>query len=414
MNTTLWKTILFLISICLLAISCCPQVQIKNETTTSTTTNSNTEQQTTPTPTESFIASAIPEASNLHEVTFVFVDHLPDLNTYEGYIVLGGYAGEPGVILNISTGELLSFPNAIEFPPSYHTAIISPDQKEVAYTSWHNDQSQLLVVNIHDEIPNIELRMEEDGQLLRWVDEQSLLLQLDTDTYKVIDTLTGSDYVIGVNLPNRAVPVGVAADYYGQIFSPDMTRVVYLGDGEPEGYIVLWDLENNQKVKAFLSENNPYGGEPVWSFTGEKLILSLDHYDIDQNSVTEELYLVTKDGDIHAITHLSDKFSNLLSIRSFSWSPDDSKVAFWFWYVEKDGNDGARVAVADLITKDLVIYELAITGFPISPVWSPDGKALVVQSKYLGETVTLLLDLQDDYAYVIAGQYRPIGWIEAQ
>jgi Tol biopolymer transport system component len=46
------------------------------------------------------------------------------------------------------------------------------------------------------------------------------------------------------------------------------------------------------------------------------------------------------------------------------------------------------------------------------PVWSPDGRQLLVKSYWDGDLAVLLVDLERRIAFKIADNFRPAGWIK--
>jgi Tol biopolymer transport system component len=157
-------------------------------------------------------------------------------------------------------------------------------------------------------------------------------------------------------------------------------------------------------------------GKPVWSPDGSKFILMGD----------DEFYVVSLNGIVTKLTHMNPTFvqSDLFGEYSgyyYQWSPDGEKVAFWL-----EGKGGTTLAILD--TKSGKIVDtcilaghdtswLGVVTPPYSeshPVWSPDGKNLVVAANFRregGKNDILLVDPDNNVANKITTDKFPVGWL---
>ena len=124
--------------------------------------------------------------------------------------------------------------------------------------------------------------------------------------------------------------------------------------------------------------------------------------------------MITKNGQVSQLTHLYDSFREILNIQNLRWSPDGEKIAFWL----SDGNGNATLMVANANTGDVTNYcilNVFQNKFPIfvpAPIWSPDGKYLMVENRYSADNNNLLiLDLLNNVAFPIAENANPVGWM---
>jgi len=144
------------------------------------------------------------------------------------------------------------------------------------------------------------------------------------------------------------------------------------------------------------------------------------------NELLEELYSVDRDGKITQLTHLLDDYPRVY-IDNFRWSPDGRSIAFWFssWQDDIDLSDdpiGNRyLALLDTttgrVTNTCIHGEndasIGISKYP-APIWSPDGKQVVVQSQISEESFqTVLVDIQQNRAFKIGEDLAPMGWMIA-
>jgi Tol biopolymer transport system component len=120
-----------------------------------------------------------------------------------------------------------------------------------------------------------------------------------------------------------------------------------------------------------------------------------------------------KNGQVRQFTHY-DTFGLILTIESLSWSPDGEKIAFWLY----DGDGNNTLMVADYATGQAVNYcvlNVTETHFPVSvpaPIWSPDGKYLMVENRYaIDKNKLLVVDVSKNIAFPIAENANPVGWM---
>jgi Tol biopolymer transport system component len=128
----------------------------------------------------------------------------------------------------------------------------------------------------------------------------------------------------------------------------------------------------------------------------------------------DEIFIVENDGQVRQLTHLYDTFGMILTIDSISWSPDGKKIAFWL----HDGQGNLTLMVANSLTgevKNYCILNATVTRFPIdvsAPIWSPDGKYLLVENRYTADKSKLLVvDLLNNIAFPIAEMQNAVGWM---
>jgi Tol biopolymer transport system component len=365
----------------------------------------------TPTPSITVLDSS-PTPSKLSDIDqeLTIIDEFPGDGTYEGLLVLRG-SENPGIIFNLATGQVQLFPFDEESEASLGRALVSPDNQKIVYSEPDFDNNARLFT-----IKSFEPGGASNQHILddlwwfveTWTVENRLLLSKECAVYLLLDPENGAREPFHVDLPNQLDPRGQGwgASLYCPVVSPDLSRVVYLGEPDMGAYaiIVLWDLESNQRLLRLTSGNNPWGGEPVWSRDGNSFILTLD------NSTPDELFKVTKNGEVTQLTHLGDIFTKRLIIQSYELSPDNNQIAFWMWYGWDKYVTEQRFAVHNLLTEETTIYNLQ--GYEhSSPVWSPEGDAVVIVSYINDEKVILLVDLSKNVAYKIAGDYYPVGWL---
>jgi hypothetical protein len=203
--------------------------------------------------------------------------------------------------------------------------------------------------------------------------------------------------------------------YSVTIYSTDLKRVVYPGYvflNSPDvgtGYI-LYGLPEEKKLAEIPNQwrNSP----PLWSPDGSRFVMV---------GKDNEVYLVSYDGVISKVTHLNpdfDKDSNtrlLFDPWYYSWSPDNQHIAFWLRAAE---TDQYIFAVLDTLSGEINNYCISGgkrgEGRPSYPVWSPDGKMLVVAANANTEKKEykmILVDFEKHIGFILASDQAPVGWL---
>ena len=97
-----------------------------------------------------------------------------------------------------------------------------------------------------------------------------------------------------------------------------------------------------------------------------------------------DLFSITRNGQVEQITNLEG--NALVWPSSHNWSPDGLKIAL---FSSSPGNyEEARLAVFDTVSVELTEYCVTVAsqvyGFsqPPTPIWSPDGKQILVIDRY--------------------------------
>lgn len=142
-----------------------------------------------------------------------------------------------------------------------------------------------------------------------------------------------------------------------------------------------------------------------------------------------EIFQVSREGRITQLTHLSDYYP-WVYVGDLSWSPNNRYIAFWYSHWSEDeepffGTSGDRyLGVLDLNKGDVTSYcingeldvELGSNKYS-SPLWSPDSKQIIFRSQigehYVLDSQTILLDIQENRAFLIGNALEPVGWLKS-
>ena len=197
------------------------------------------------------------------------------------------------------------------------------------------------------------------------------------------------------------------------VYDPTLTRVVYPGsvttdDYQGNGYI-LYGIPEKKKLAQIPSWFDP---PPVWSPDGSKFIVKGD----------DEFYVVGYDGGVTKITHMNPNFDPskmtgaTYSAEYYDWSPDGRHVALWLYDIASDHRTLAILDTQTGAVRDTCIAAgyMDPTFTPPNPVWSPDGKSLVVAAHYRPDDYgndVVLIDLEKNTAYKLTSNKIPVGWL---
>jgi Tol biopolymer transport system component len=155
---------------------------------------------------------------------------------------------------------------------------------------------------------------------------------------------------------------------------------------------------------------------PIWSPDGSKFIVFGDF---------DEFYIGTDDGKVSKITELNQNKQTSevdeVSADFYSWSPDNRHVAFWL-HLGGETEIFGTLAVLDTKTGDITDYcipEMQPYSFqwPPYPIWSPDGKQLIVGYNYHKDkdaNEVLLIDFEKMIAFPISQNNNPAGWLKTR
>ena len=208
------------------------------------------------------------------------------------------------------------------------------------------------------------------------------------------------------------------------VYDPSLNRVVYPKQGS---YFTLYDIQNELELATLKL---PAGGyDPVWSADGQFFSLK----GRDPKTLAWEIFIVSRDGGLFTpLTNLAKLYPGA-SFGSFSWSPDSRHLAFWVKTSEDYSIDFslfildlATMKMDNLCTNGLGSYgSLSAARLDYNwdghfkragkPVWSPDGKKLLIAQFDTKKNVAvdILIDLDNRIAYPIATDLEPIGWMSS-
>jgi hypothetical protein len=349
------------------------------------------------------------------------LDAMPD-----GVVVIQRQGFGPITLLDLQTGGRKLFEGRISF-----IMAVSPDHRQLAYT--HFAKGPLQIVDSNGALVASRPLPQDWVGVIRWLNMDTLLMEKFMDFYQsassaLYNLKTGEEKELssrytGIDLVTKLQWENYR--YTRAVYDPSLSRVVYPG-------LVLWDLQENRSiVELHQGLDKIFSSAPQWSQDGSFFIAAAppqaEVLGTFYKNVTDglpykggyELLRVSRDGQVQRLTTLTTQFN--AGEEAFSLSPDEKRIAFWL--VPDYGVDPVSKTPKSLAILDMESGEITDLGIPggessVAPIWSPDGKYLVVSRFTADETVdksilpdVLLVDLERKQAVRLAEDSVANGWM---
>jgi len=293
-----------------------------------------------------------------------------------------------------------------DIPGSNITLTVSPDRKHYTYISVL--KKTLIVYTANGDLVREVPIQENWSSVAGWINNNHLQINIQPSSDAnssdfewhpslIINPFTDESRLLVPDYPNPDHGNYFNWEGYGKImYDPSLTRVVYPGYGKKDAGILLWDIPNH-KILAEV----PYGLIPRWLPDGSKFVLF---------SLSDEFfYLVTRDGAITKLRQVSN-------VAEYNWSPDGQHIAITLFSRQSERR---LLIILDTLSGEIINFCLPEDygndmTIPPVPVWSPDGKAVVMEVTHREKdknTVVILIDLKKNIAVLLENNLLPIGWL---
>ncbi|HET6979334.1 MAG TPA: protein kinase [Pyrinomonadaceae bacterium] len=167
----------------------------------------------------------------------------------------------------------------------------------------------------------------------------------------------------------RPLTPNTPSDEYEASYSPDGKRIAFYSNREPAGVYLMEATGEN--VRPLVARCH----HPAWSPNGKEIVCSRVGHSLPSTRNINPSSLVIADVESGAQRTLCEN-----DAMQPSWSPNGSRIAFWFNPPSAGRSDIATIARTggeiEIVTRD------ASTNW--NPVWSPDGKFLYFASDRTG------------------------------
>lgn len=249
-------------------------------------------------------------------------------------------------------------------------------------------------------------------RLVGWLDNRQISLRSWGRIFAattILDPFSGKQASFYLeDMPDYPMTMDASGYYFSRsniMPDPSLNLVVFPQfewNGEERGNrIVLWDRRSNTALAKV--EDGHFDHDPLWSIDGQDFVIAAMVFKDDMSASTE-WFQVTREGEVHQISHYRDGL-NATYIQYSARSADGSKVAF-----ELNG----QLAVLDVQSQQTISYCLPGPEWP-GPIWSPDGRYLVYSFTYTanGSKVVLIDTVENKAAYLL-DDASPTGWLNGE
>jgi dipeptidyl aminopeptidase/acylaminoacyl peptidase len=348
-----------------------------------------------------------------------------------GVLVLAEqYPGRDAYLLNGITNTKILLPRVTDETLTMFR--VSPNRRWLAYFAVNSNltNSRLIVVDSSGkQVFTKTISKFKWWGIVGWINDEYLLIEkyqslpnisLATPLPTImVNPFTGSEKEIPANYPNIIYlypkvewkDFGFSATGY----DPTLSLVAYARN---DGYVTLWSIRENREIVSIRGSTS-FGNGPVWAHDASKFILDGQIERVsDVDTWKEELYSISRTGEITQLTYLTDRFSEV-SISGYEWSPDNSKIAFWLSVQPENYPDLPdqspwvdRLAILDTTSRKIVLYCIAGESMISSPVWSSNGKQVLVNLKDGNSYSAALVDIEHEISAWIERVVIPVGWMK--
>lgn len=273
----------------------------------------------------------------------------------------------------------------------------SPDGKWLAYLEAYPDERgylqsvKLRLINAYGQRNLLSYWVADWQSILGWIDKDRLMVSLPgrpEGAVTIFEPFTGRWWDFSPSLSNY--------DKFNKqaFYDPTLSYAVYQDKNYHE---ILWDI---QAQKILWKKDVKGRSDPSWSPDGKQFVLPFG----------DTLLLITREGREFPLLDLGDAgipYSNWSAIEKLSWSPDGSRIAVWL-------GDPPILMVINVAARQ--VTDLCITGsvLPLAPIWSTDGQYLAVDAgskEWWYQPDAVILSLADGYAFRVAEDVSPVGWL---
>jgi len=312
-------------------------------------------------------------------------------------------------------------------------AAFSTDRK-IAYIDA--DRQEVVILSAYGEELTALPASKNWIEILDWADEEKLLIsnmpfRNDGSWYPpsstiILDVASGKYQEVFPNYPG-IYPYTSGPPNFGRYsfsitaYDRTLSRVVYPGVTLTDYFIALWDVPNHREVARIQLPSSHFPSQ--WKSDGSSFIISAPPSYTDSkgniyNIITgqepyvggNELFGITKNGDVHRLSYLTTKY--IAEESAYAWSPSGNLVAFWL-KIDND-NLGWQLAVLNTETGKITAYCVSGGDGSLPIIWSPDEKQIISTIRNIdnNKLESILININENTAFVIQKSKIVFGWMK--
>lgn len=350
-------------------------------------------------------------------------------NRLVGSLILGEYSnGRNYFSLDLESMNQKAFASNND---SLHGLITSPNHTLMFYGDSGSSPWKKVIADLQGELTL--LPYSDEWASVAWLDNERLVFgrtnETPDSTIRIYNYLTGEDSRLFLELPNAYYwlhPAGKSILIAS--VNPELTRVVFF-DMQDNGRIIFWDNKEEKALASlpYLVSSDPWYVPAVpffegWSADGKQFITTspIKISDSTGEVVVEELFRIDYDGQITQLTHLSDIY-RFVRISGAVQSPDGETIAFWLEVGEYPDHAISTLSQQLVVLKNktgeltdlcLAFGEPSYSSAASQPIWSPDGKYLMVETRTSdGQPRINLVNIEEKSYFILQDGLFPVGWM---
>ena len=336
----------------------------------------------------------------------------------DGIAVVNDYSSTSApYLLNLADGSMQPLSKPAE---TIGELTVSPDQKTLAFqqSDPKTNTWNLVIADVHGNREKVIPWKQGFFNLNSWINNSQLLIA----TYPpllVFNPFTGEQRGFAyTDLPDYLAD---SVSNRFAFFDPGLTSVLYKSQDDKN---TLLDLAS-RRVLARVDNHPDPAPIAAWSPDGSRVAVvgTIPPPSVGPGTPAanygHDIFSIGRDGQVKQLTNLTTHYGQLLTISpsGLSWSPDSRYLAFWIIFPAA-ASTGWQLAVYDTLsqkTTDYCISSLTTSFQPLrAPIWSPDGKQLMVENRY-GQNLShlVILDLERKAAFQAKDNVYPFGWLSS-
>lgn len=359
-------------------------------------------------------ATAIPDPFVRKCVDLGEIELPPPVETTNHWLVLRG--DQPPYLprlINLANG-------IINLPPNSNVIklYVSPDQQRLAYDTYTDSapiSDRIVVTDAKGRFIKDVFWESDWTAFWGWLDNNHLMVTKKAPEGEQVPSLIilnlsdGSSREFRSSYPDLDKINYLPWQHNRIVYSPSLSFAIYPSDnGNAITLLRVVDTMELAKIASDVTQTR----QPVWSPDGNYVAVA-GTSPSDKDS--QEIYVLDMQGNIIRITHFTDKYSGV-QVGNASWSPNGRYISFWVRLLDSEYEE---LAVFDLDATVVISYCVPgfnnLIGNSPKPIWSPDNRLIVVNSRESREKPekVIWVDITNNQGAIMDTGVSVDGWLNS-